>query len=188
VQTLRESHRTIWGINKADIGRPVSVALFAFSLFLSGCTAKLAPDYDQALANGLSSANKDMETLFAAVGKSTGPGVDSSTYSKREDQYNNVIGSLNALAAQSKLRPAGSVTISDVNAQLDKLGIGLLNDDPNIADIPSARSLKDAADTITHMRDADKGSGLHGKVIDSFENQAETFVNQAIAYESFLKR
>jgi len=60
--------------------------------------------------------------------------------------------------------------------------------DPNFADVPSVRSIHDTSDTMSHMRDFDAAGGLRGGQLKALENQAVTFLSQAIAYESFLKR
>ncbi len=60
--------------------------------------------------------------------------------------------------------------------------------DPGFSDYPSARSIHDLSDAITHMRDADKADGLHGGELNAFKNSTRVFLTQAITYETFLKR
>jgi hypothetical protein len=153
-------------------------------LVLAGCTAQLAPPYDQNISDGLGGANKDIQTLFASIGV----GVTKDTFKTRSDSYVKIIGELNALELQAKLRPSpqGLVNINTVNAALQKSGLTQI--DPNFNDIPSVRSIHDTSDTISHMRDFDEAAGLHGGQLKALENQTLTFLAQAIAYESFLKR
>ncbi len=151
----------------------------------TACMAQLAPSYDQTISDGLTSANKEMQTLFASVDS----GVDKSTYPKRADAYNRLIGDLNALEIQVKARPIPSSKITDeVNKLLSSHNISQIANDPNFTDYPSARAIHDASDQIAHMRQADQVAGLRGGEVKAFENAGSTFMIQAITYENFLKR
>jgi hypothetical protein len=164
--------------------RGLLAVLLVVSSLLAGCTAQLAPAYDQNISDGLDSANKDIQTLFASIGDS----VTKDTFKNRSDSYNKIIGELNALELQAKLRPSpqGLVNINNVNAALQKSGVAQI--DPNFTDVPSVRSINDTSGTMSHMRDFDAAGGLRGGQLKALENQAVTFLSQAIAYESFLKR
>jgi hypothetical protein len=172
----------IRGGQRAWLAVLLSVCLL--SSLLAGCTAQLAPAYDQNISDGLDGANKDIQTLFAWIGDS----VSKDTFKTRSESYNKIIGELNALELQAKLRPSpqGLVNINNVNAALQKSGVTQI--DPNFADVPSVRSIHDTSDTMSHMRDFDAAGGLRGGQLKALENQALTFLSQAIAYESFLKR
>jgi hypothetical protein len=164
--------------------RALLAVLLVVSSLLAGCTAQLAPAYDQNISDGLDGANKDIQTLFASIGDS----VTKDTFKNRSDSYNKIIGELNALELQAKLRPSpqGLVNINNVNAALQKSGVAQI--DPNFTDVPSVRSINDTSGTMSHMRDFDAAGGLRGGQLKALENQALTFLSQAIAYESFLKR
>jgi hypothetical protein len=114
--------------------------------------------------------------------------VTKDTFKTRSDSYTKIIGELNALELEAKLRPSpqGLVNINTVNAALRKSGVTEI--DPNFNDVPSVRSIHDTSDTISHMRDFDQAGGLRGGELKALENQTLTFLAQAIAYESFLKR
>lgn len=151
----------------------------------AGCATQLAPKYDQAIADGLTAANKDIQTLFVTVEN----GVTKDTYSTRAQTYISIIGSLNALEIQAKLRPIpDSIELGKVNSILSASGLGQLTQDKDFTNIPSVRSIHDTADTIAHMQKADESAGLRGEAINAFRNQATTFLSQAIAYETFIKR
>ena len=154
-------------------------------LLVAGCTTQLAPKYDQAIADGLTSVNKDIQTLFASVQG----GVTKDSYPDREQTYAQIIGSLNALEIQAKSRPVpDSIDLAKINSALTAAGVRPFAEDKNFTSIPSARAIHDTADTMAHMRDADKSGGLRGAEIPTFQNQANTFLSQAIAYETFIKR
>jgi hypothetical protein len=153
------------------------------AILASACTTQLAPAYDQSIATGLVSTNTSMHVLFATIGA----GVDKSTYSTRAEDYNKVIGELQALEIEAKSRPLpASDVLTKVNAALNAGKTTPI--DPQFSDYPSARAMQDAANTIIHMRDADQKAGLRGNEVAGFENQADIFMTQAITYEDFLKR
>jgi hypothetical protein len=153
---------------------------------ISACTAQLAPQYDQAIVDGLNTTNRDIQVLFASIGSN----ATKASFPSREDSYRRIIGSLNALVIQVEARPtpSTSVNLKDVNAALARIGVAQIANDPNFSDVPSARSIKNAADTIEHMQTADASSGLRGYAIKAFENQTNVYITQALVYETFLKR
>jgi hypothetical protein len=168
------------------LGRKLRPLLSAALLVLTtACATQLAPSYDQAIADGLVSANKDVQTLFAGIGD----GVGKETYPSRADSYTHVIGELNALELQAKSRPIpGSDVLAAANKVLSANGIDPLTSDPQFTAYPSARSLHDASNTVATMRTADQKAGLRGNEIKAFQNQTSIFLMQAITYENFLKR
>jgi hypothetical protein len=161
-------------------------ACLALLLLVPACTAQLAPEYDKSIVDGLATANTDMQALFATVDQ----GVDASTYqAARAAAYNRLIGELRALELSATSRPTPpNDLLATVNQSLKARGQPSLAADPKFTDYPSARAMEDAADTITHMRDADRTAGLHGALIQAFTNQAQIYMAQAMTYENFLKR
>ncbi|MFC0691138.1 hypothetical protein [Paraburkholderia humisilvae] len=70
-------------------------------LSIAACTIQLAPDYDPALSSGIRNVNGDIMSLYA----STSMGTSADTFAQRADRYDQIIGTLDALALQSQSRP-----------------------------------------------------------------------------------
>ena len=148
---------------------------------LAGCVTQLAPKYDAALFKGVTDTNVKIMELFASVSA----GTDSDTCSKREKSYNAVIGSVDALALQSKARPIpeNSLTVK-VNEYLESRGVGSMTGD----EAPSANALENVSKQLTKMKEVDCESGLKKGVVEIFKNAVIISLDQAITYESFLDR
>jgi hypothetical protein len=156
-------------------------ALLLMALLLGGCAAQLAPSYDRALVTGLTHATVDVMALFASVSSGTKP----ETFAQREQKYNQVIGTLDALAIQSGARPVPKGTTSEaVNKALKDRGVQPVAD----GEIPSATALKEISKTITKMRDTDRKQGVTAVEAQAFRNQAVIYLDQALTYESYLER
>lgn len=159
--------------------RVVFMAMIA--VFLTACTATLAPNYDKAIVDGLVSANQKSMEIFA----STSSGTSNGDYDKREKQYNSLIGSIDALAIQAKARPVPKNNVTEkVNKYLHSRGIEALEGE----DAPSATALEKISETITKMRDTDKKQGLTAFEVKAFKGQTVIYLDQALTYESFLER
>ena len=155
------------------------VALIA--VFVTGCATTLAPNYDKAIVDGLVSVNQKMMVHFA----STSSGTSNSDYGKREKTYNSIIGSIDALAIQTKARPIPKNKITEkVNEYLRSRGVDVLEGE----DAPSATALEKISETITKMRDTDKKQGVTAFEVKAFKGQAVIYLDQAMTYESFLDR
>ena len=85
-----------------------SIAL-ALTLAVAACTIQLAPAYDPALVNGMRAVNNDIMQLYAT----TGMGVEKATFPQRVDEYNRIIGAVDALALESQSRPVPDSAIRD---------------------------------------------------------------------------
>ena len=154
-------------------------------LLICGCTTQLAPAYDQAVSDGLVSANKDIQALFVAVGTS----ATKDTYPMRAPAYDHIVAELQAVELQIKTRPIpNSGVLQQANTLLAKFGIGGISNDPNFSNYPSARSVADLVQTIQHMQISDETTGLPPTLVSAYENQATIYLTQAITYENFLKR
>ena len=107
-------------------------------VFIAGCTAELAPAYDQAVMDGLIATNKDIQALFVAIG----PATSKETYPTRASAYDHIISELNAVELQIKIRPVPNPNaLAEANKALTRLGVGGADIDPNFSDYPSARSV-----------------------------------------------
>ncbi|AJY50439.1 hypothetical protein [Halomonas sp. KO116] len=155
------------------------VAMIA--VFLTACATMLAPNYDKAIVDGLVSVNQKTMELFASVSS----GTSNSDYKKREDTYNSIIGSIDALAIQAKARPIPKNKITEkVNEYLRSRGVDVLEGE----DAPSATALEKISETITKMRDTDKKQGVTALEVQAFKGQSVIYFDQALTYESFLER
>jgi hypothetical protein len=157
------------------------IFLMFWIVFIVGCATKFAPKYDEALFEGVTDTNVKIMELFALVSA----GTNSSTCSARQSSYNSVIGSIDALALQSKARPVPENSITEkVNQYLESRGIGSMTGDA----APSASALEEVSKNLTKMKEVDCKSGLTNGVVATFKNAVIISMDQAITYESFLNR
>lgn len=163
----------------AIIQRTVAIIV---ALLLVGCTAMLAPPYDKTLVDGLKKTNTEVMTFFAAVDGGTGK----ATFDQRKKAYASLIGQFDALAMQSLIRglPKAQKTIKKVNESLNKRGVPNLDD----SEAPSATALNKISERLTIMRDADQKQGLKKREVETFKREVSIYLDQALSYESFLKR
>ncbi|QLE85298.1 hypothetical protein FLM48_09490 [Shewanella sp. Scap07] len=150
-------------------------------VFLTGCVAQLAPKYDQALFEGITSTNVQVMQLFASVSS----GTDRKTCTERANAYNSVIGAIDALALQSKARPMpDSSSIDKINDYLSSKGFAaIVGNEP-----PSTNALEEVSKNLTKMKQTDCKIGLQEPVVATFKNAVSISMDQAITYESFLNR
>ena len=148
---------------------------------LSACVARLAPNYDKAIADGLVTTSQQLMTHFA----STSSGTSASSFAQRDATYSSIIGNLDALALQAKSRPTPKSSVGDkVNEYLAKRGINLSGS----GDVPSAAALEQISITLTKMRDVDKKQGVTAFEVAAFKGQVVIYLDQALTYENFLER
>ena len=148
---------------------------------LSACVARLAPNYDKAIADGLVTTSQQLMTHFA----STASGTTASSFAQRDATYSSIIGNLDALALQAKSRPTPKSSVGDkVNAYLAKRGITITD----TGEVPSAAALEQISITLTKMRDVDKKQGVTAFEVAVFKGQAVIYLDQALTYENFLER
>ena len=154
--------------------------VFCVSLIV-GCATQLTPKYDEALFRGITETNAKIMEIFASVSA----GTNRNTCSERESTYNSVIGSVDALALQSKARPIPENSITEkVNEYLESRGVGSMKG--SVA--PSASSLEEVSKNLTKMKEVDCKSGLTDGAVATFKNAVIISMDQAITYESFLDR
>lgn len=156
--------------------RPIAIVL----VLLTGCTIKLAPVYDSSIVDGLNNAAiKSLEMLAGAAG-----GVQSATYPSRQDKYNSLIGEIDALALKIGSRPMPNNTVLDkVNDALAKRGVPAAT-----GTAPSETALKNIYDALVKMRDTDKMQGLTVTEVKAFRGLVVIYFDQALTYETYLKR
>ena len=159
----------------------VKLLLLLLLLSLTGCATQLAPKYDATLFEGITNTNVKIMELFSVVST----GTDMATFSEREQAYNSAIGSVDALALQSKARPMPeNYIIEKVNKYLISRGVKPMPEDV----APSANSLEEVSKQLTKMKEVDSKSGLKPGAVAPFKNAVIISMDQAITYESFLSR
>lgn len=162
-------------------------AILFVALFFSGCSAKLAPTFDQNIIDNISTSSINIFKLLAEVS----PGTKSADFDKRNEAYNNVIGELEALQLQINARPMPKnktvdKVVAKVNDKLKQNGVGTLITATDTA--PSATALKQIEANITKMRDTDKAQGITATEVQVFKGAIVLFLDQATTYESFLNQ
>ncbi len=158
-----------------------ATAFFVFAFLVAGCATTLAPTYDKAISDGLTSANIALMELFATASG----GTEKSTFPDREVTYNKLIGRLDALAIQARARPVPkSIVIEKINKVLSSRGVETLADN----EAPSSEVLDKISATLTKMKETDSKQGITATEVAAFKGQVTIWLDQAITYESFLER
>ncbi len=155
------------------------IALIAIALF-TGCEATLAPAYDQAIVTKVTASSDLAMRFFAEVDG----GTESESFAAREPVYNILIGAFESLKLQAKARPVPkNVALDKINEMLAAKGSNAIT-----GDYPSAFAFEKIAETFKKMKETDKQNGIRPLALQAFKGQVEIFLDQAITYESFLKR
>lgn len=172
---------------KTSLLRALCVSIIAISLFsYSSCTVSLAPRFDQNIVDELSTSSVDVFGLLAEVAD----GVSKESFDKRSDEYNSVIGRLDALELQIEARPMPENKVlekimSKVNKKLQDKGLATISATDTA---PSATAVKNIMANITQMKAADKHEGLNMLTVKTFRGDIQLYLDQAITYESYLNR
>lgn len=151
-------------------------------LLLVGCAATLAPPYDKTLVDGLKKSNIEVMTFFASVYG----GTEKATFDARKKAYASLIGQFDALALQARIRglPKDEKSIKKANESLEKRKVANIED----SEMPSATALDKISEALTVMRKTDQKQGVTATEIQGFKNNVSIYLDQALTYESFLKR
>lgn len=155
------------------------LAFFGIALFF-GCQATLAPAYDQAIVEKATQTTDLAMRFFAEFDG----GTTSESFAIREPSYNVLIGAFESLKLQAKARPVPkNVAIDKINELLQAKGNSVISEA-----YPSAFAFEKIAETFKKMKQADRANGIKPLALQAFKGQVEIFLDQAITYESFLKR
>ena len=158
-------------------------AVLLWAVLLAACTVQLAPSYDQALAEGLDTSNKQALTLFAALEG----GSPASEFGKYEPRYAEVIGGFDALRQRALTRQ-----IPPLAKRLSSLKIvqGFCNSesDPTGCLNSSPSSLEQVLILLRKMRDNHKSRGLASDAIALARDSYNPAIAQALTIENALKR
>ena len=145
-----------------------------------GCRTLLAPEYDKAIVESLATTSEKTMSFLASVDQ----GTSNIDFPKRENDYNDLIGAYDALKIKAKARPIPRNTATKkINELLQAKG-----SDPISGEYPSGTAFEKISETLQKMKVTDKANGLRPMAILAFKGQIEIYLDQAITYESFLKR
>lgn len=149
-------------------------------LVVSGCQVTLAPAYDQAIVEKVTKSSDLAMRFFAEVDG----GTNSESFAVREPIYNTLIGAFESLKLQAKARPVpNNVALEKINELLQSKGSSAIS-----GEYPSAFAFEQIAATFKKMKQTDSERGIKPLALQAFKGQVEIFLDQAITYESFLKR
>jgi len=163
-------------LNKKLLALNFLLALFLFG----GCEVTLAPAYDQAIVEKVTESSDLAMRFFAEVAG----GTSSETFGVREPIYNVLIGAFESLKLQAKARPVPeNVALEKINELLQAKGSNAIS-----GEYPSAFAFEKIAETFKKMKHTDRENGIKPLALQAFKGQVEIFLDQAITYESFLKR
>jgi len=158
----------------------LSFSLVLGAVFFLSCQVTLAPAYDQAIVEKATESSELAMWFFASLDQ----GVTAETYGVRETTYNQLIGAFESLKLQARARPIPTgMAMGKVNALLESKGSGALTED-----YPSAFAFGEIANTFRKMKATDRTQGIKPLAIQAFQGQVSIYLDQAITYESFLKR
>ncbi|WP_452223230.1 hypothetical protein [Lacinutrix chionoecetis] len=149
-------------------------------LLLANCKTYLAPSYDQTIVDKSTEATTKTFQFFASIAG----GTDKTNFFNREDTYNALIGQFETLKLLAKARPVPS---NKTTQNINKLLIEK-NKPTSTDDYPSAFAFNRIVENLVKMKETDQKSGLKPFVIQAFKGEITIFLDQAITYESFLKR
>lgn len=149
-------------------------------LVLSACQATLAPAYDQAIVQKVTESSDLAMRFFAEVEG----GTQTTDYPVRENTYNTLIGAFESLKIQTRARPMpDNKALEKINGMLQTKGSEGISDP-----YPSAFAFERIAETFRKMKKYDKEGDVNADVITSLKARVEIYLDQAMTYESFLKR
>ena len=158
----------------------LSIFTFLSLALLLGCQATLAPAYDRAIFEGVTENSELAMRFFAEVDG----GTDSDSFFVRQSTYNQLIGAFDSLKLQAKARPVpNNMAMDKINKLLQERGSSAIT-----GDYPSAFAFGQIAETFKKMKETDREKGIKPLALQAFKGQVEIFLDQAITYESFLKR
>ncbi len=161
---------------------PLALRTAVLLLWLTGCTAHLAPDYDATLVAGLVAANEQAETLFATLSS----GTTAATFPQRQPTYDAVIGKFDALRLEAMARPNPHLSDSGLLASL--AGHPTTPGAANPLQAPTPQVLSTIVAKLTRLRNQDRAGSLSPVLVVLAKNSYELSFEQALTYEQALQR
>lgn len=157
-----------------------SFILMCLVLIFSSCKTLLAPEYDKAIVESIAFTSEKTMSFLEKVSE----GTSKESFSERENEYNVLIGAYDALKIKAKARPIPSnVATKKINELLRAKGSNSIS-----GDYPSAFAFEKISETLKKMKETDKARGIKPTAMQAFKGMIQIFLDQAITYESFLKR
>ena len=164
---------------QVSLMRSMFLLILVVSPLVNGCIS-LAPPYDQKITETLQTTSIEIMQVMAAVSD----GADSTTYKKSEEKYNAVIGKIDALKLMIDARPLPKGKIIDkINAEMKKRGFSWATDTS-----PSSDALEHIGENLRMVKASHKANSLNATEAKLFRTNIVLFLDQAITYESILKR
>jgi len=175
-----------WKKKKTIFTFPRAALFLNILLLATSCAVSLAPRFDQGIIDNLSTTSTEVFQLLSEVSE----GTTNADFNKRDEEYNQVIGKLEALALQINARPVPDnktvdKIISKANSSLQKKGTTLISADQTA---PSATALKNVTANVVKMKQTDKLQGITATEALAFKNNIQLFFDQALTYERFLNK
>lgn len=157
-----------------------SLPILLVFLFFSSCQVTLAPAYDQAIVDTVTKSSELAMRFFAEVEG----GTQTEFFVNREATYNQLIGVFESLKIQSRARPIpDNKTVERINQMIQAKGAEAIHEA-----YPSAFAFERIAETFRKMKEFDSEDAMDAEFIAILKGQVEIYLDQAITYESFLKR
>ena len=158
------------------------VALLA-AFALAACTVGLVPAYDADLAEGLSSAHAAALVEFARVEE----GSSSEDYPAHSDAYAQLIGAFGELKSRAATRP-----LPPLASRLAKTSVFRkvcpATEDPEVCLNATPDSIAMVLSTLRTMRTTHRTQGLDPAIVELFQREYLTAVDQAMTVEAALER
>lgn len=166
-------------MNNLKLRLPSFMLLLGF-LLITSCKTVLAPAYDKAIVDGVIATSQKTMTFLAGISE----GTSNTTFEFRENTYNELIGAFDALKLQARARPVPKKVAADkINKLLQAKG-----SDAVAGNYPSAFAFEKISETLVKMKEEDRENGIKPIAMQAFRGMIEIYLDQAITYESFLKR
>lgn len=162
--------------------RALITGIFGFvMLALSACAIQLAPAYDKQIVEGLQASSEAALVHYANVSQ----GAKASDFPKQEEEYNKLIGKLDAIRVLSQSRYVPAFPTRGLFRRFNPTA-NVAASETNQA--PSTTAIAEMVNTLTALRDKHRDDGLTKGFVKASKNQFETFLDQAMTYERALER
>lgn len=158
--------------------RSFAVVLLALVL-ASGCTVRMAPDYDATNVSKIDQLSESLSKLVAGFD-------EQQSYADRKSSYDDNFAKLNALIIRMQARPSPQPVF------LDWLGSKIANKNVSKilreSDAPSIASLQNILKNLRWMSEHDQKKQLSRMMAVLTWNEIQSFLTDAMVYEQALNR